>query len=223
MTHPQQPTPKYTVCIPFSGFYESIHSDNIDDVEERLCSDDHGEVDSTAAHELYMACDYRKVFLHYAQEYAHDFAIFSEVPSLKFVALDSPREYNFRTDEIICEISEADVLKMFDTTPREELVDCATARHTSRDGFSSFYDPDISTWGDPLEWDQVQLTTLMQAYMEHEHSWYSKGYSEQNIIEDWNGSGCIDNWLCDAVDAAELRGIFDRMYARRDAAEGATA
>jgi hypothetical protein len=212
-------TTQRTIGIPFSGFYESIHSDNIDHTEEQMFSDDDGEVNSEAAHEFYMACDYHKVHHRYAQEYAADFAAHAELASLKFMALDSPREYNFRTDEIICEIGEADMLKMFDSTPREALVECATARHTSRDGFSSFYDPDISTWGDVLEWDQVQLTTLMQAYMEYEHSWYSKGYSEQNIIEDWSGSGSIDNWLCDACDSAVLQGIFDRMHERREAAE----
>jgi hypothetical protein len=218
-------TTQRTVSIPFTGFYESIHTDNIDRTEETMFSDGHGDFDSTAAHEFYIACDYRKVFHRYAQAYAEDFATYIEMPSLKFIELDSPREYNFRTDKIICEISEVDVLKMFDNTPREALVTCATERHTSRSGFDSFYDPDISTWGDPLEWDHVQLTTLMQAYVEGTHSWarYDQNYSEMNIIEDWSGDGIIENWLCDAVDAAELRGIFDRMYERRDAAEEMTA
>lgn len=212
-------TTQRTIGIPFSGFYESIHSGNIDCIEEQMFQDDDGEYDSEAAHEFYMACDYRKVHHRYAQEYAEDFAIYTGVTSLKFMELDSPREYNFRTDEIICEISEADVLKMFDSTPRESLIEYAAARHTSRDGFSYVYDPDISTWGGVLEWDQVQLTTLMMAYMEHEHSWYSGDYAEMNIVEDWFGSGIIGNWLCDACDSAVLRGIFDRMQERREAAE----
>jgi hypothetical protein len=208
-----------TVIIPFNGFYESIHNHNIDAVEESMFSDDRGEVDSEAAHEFYMACDYRKVHHRYAQEYAEDLAIYIGMPSLKFVALDSPREYNFRTDEIICEIGEADVRTMVDFTPRKALAAHAIERHTSRSGFVSIYDPDISTWGDVMEWDQVQLTTLMQAYMEYEHAWYSDGYAEHTIIEDWSGNGIVDNWLCGACDSAVLEGIFDRMYARRGASD----
>ena len=214
-------TEKRTVQIPFSGFYESIHSDNIDGVEAQMFSDDYGDVDSTAAHEFYMACEYHKVFLKYAQEYAADFAIYIDMPDLKFLALDSPREYNFETDVIVCEIAEADVLKMFDATPREVLTACAKERHTPCSGFDSYYIPDFSTWGDPLEWDQVQLTTLMMAYVEHEHAWYSGQQAiESEIVEDWNGSGIIDNWLWEACAPEVQQGIFDRMHERLEAAEG---
>jgi hypothetical protein len=100
-----------TIIIPFSGFYGSLHSSLLDDAETQLFSDDQGTVHDTLQERFYRACDYRHVHTQYAKAYAQAFAEKLELP-LTFESLQSPREYNFTTDRIFCNIDDETISKV---------------------------------------------------------------------------------------------------------------
>lgn len=89
-----------------------------------------------------------------------------ETLSLKFAAMDSPKEYNFSTDAIYADIPESVIAKLWvisEADNHESLTATAKRRHSSRDGFISFYNRDWRQWGELPEWDHNQLQTLLIA------------------------------------------------------------
>jgi hypothetical protein len=78
----------------------------------------------------------------------------------------SPREYNFTTDRLFAKFSLSDLETIRQRLDAAELAQEARERFTSRSGFISFYDPDVSTWPEALEdWDHNQLGTLVRAFV----------------------------------------------------------
>ena len=150
--------------IPFSGFYSSLHDELINQAVDSLAQDDVGDPIPERVEQINKMIDYRKVLLTYSQLYVEEFCKNFSV-ELKFLELDSPREYNFTTDKVVCEISEDEVERIFDLVSSEELTRVAKERHTSCSGFSSFYDPDWTTWGAPDTWEPQQLCTLLMAHV----------------------------------------------------------
>lgn len=156
----------HTICVPFSGFYETDHNLLLDVTEQSWFSDDIGSlVYDTLYKKFTQVCDYAHAFNGYSRLYTQGFADKFELTTLKFESLDSPLEYNFTTDRIFCTIGESEIERMFKECPPELLTQYALARHTSYDGFSSSYDPDYITWGDVLTWDHNQLETLLTAWI----------------------------------------------------------
>jgi hypothetical protein len=208
-----------TLIIPFSGFYGSWHFAQFDDAEEQLFADDYGDVNHTLRERFYRACDYRHAFEQYAKAYATEFADATDLP-LVFESLQSPREYNFRTDRIFCTVGDATIAKLHAETSPDTLRDVAARNHTSRSGFSSFYSPDTLTWGHLDTWDHNQLTTLLEA-------WLYKLYNpdpdgdifpqdlQLDLMEGYAGNGWLDAWLCQAPEAAKIVNIA--CYLRRRA------
>ena len=114
---------------------------------------------SKATREQYKAAE-----VEYCKEYTEAFSKLIGIP-LKFNDMTSPREYNFMTDRIFAEISEADVEKL------KEIVDPIAIRlyvrnhFTSYDGFSSFYDNDYDRWLKQDEpFDHNQIGALLDCY-----------------------------------------------------------
>ena len=55
--------------------------------------------------------EWRLAYIEYSKEYVVKFN--GELNTdIKFLELDSPREYNFETDVIICEVSRKDIIKI---------------------------------------------------------------------------------------------------------------
>jgi hypothetical protein len=150
---------------------------------------------------------------YYAQAFAHEFTL----PSLQFESLQSPREYNFSTDRIFCEISADDVDKMLDTVLLVDLVAMVRELFTSRDGFISFYSPDLKEWGLSSTWDHNQVGALLLVYVEHisGESWGSSN-QEYDLMESAQCNGYFEEWLSDSnpTEFARLWRVADYLRAR---------
>lgn len=196
--------------IPFAGFYNSIHNANIDDAENQLFTDrDTGTENNEGLQARFSdKCDYWKVYDKYARVYAEHFAEDFKIPSLKFVELDSPREYNYSTDVIVCSISRADLRAVYKSVDKKELADHVRENCTSRSGFMSFYDPDLSTWGYVDKWEMPQIKLLLDVHCAGEVGDFSE--HEVYCMESYSGNGYFDNWLSEACP------ISNRLFAIHD-------
>ncbi len=160
---------KREVFIPFCGFYESWIDAMIDDHLEQEAEEFGIVIDQ----------NFRINFESIAREYVDLYeATLHEImdgegrgfdtPRLTFKELISPREYNFETDHILCEVD--DVAKLWAArqciTGMDSLQQDIEDRFKSRDGFASFYDDFVSEWQDkPLEeWDCNELSILLPSF-----------------------------------------------------------
>ena len=116
---------KIDFSLNFGGFYHSEHSETIENNIESYGYD---------CEEI----DYKKTHLNYCDSYLNRLSEELEI-DLIFIQLDSPREYNFTTDKILCSISENDFNTLLDVYDTKELFDNIEEHSKSRDGFSSFY------------------------------------------------------------------------------------
>jgi len=114
--------------LPFGGFYESIHSENID-----------FQIDSQSID--WETVNYKETYKLYSKEIVDHINNHLDL-DLKFIALNSPRFYNYTTDKIDCEINYIDYINFvndnLDSAARDYIIDACK----SRDGFVSFY-PDL--------------------------------------------------------------------------------
>lgn len=150
--------------IPFSGFYHSMHDHSLDYALEQMFSDDRGDPNEGLTSRAWDLVKWGMTHELYARAYVENFASEFEVP-MTFDELNSPREYNFVTDRIFVEVSVKDVRRVYDEivkVRRLDLVLMAKEMFTSRSGFSSFYSPDIESWGEVESWDHNQLLCLFQ-------------------------------------------------------------
>ena len=128
----------------FNGFYgslfESIIDNSVDDylecneVEYDDCDFNYDEIRTE------IATDYSK----YVSDQLNELEIKN---TIKFIAIDSPRTYNFENDEIVIEleINIVDVLlKLYNYL--DEFRDYILQRFTSRDGFISFVSNNSHDW-----------------------------------------------------------------------------
>jgi hypothetical protein len=159
--------------IPFPGFYESILSDELDNVEEqeveRMIEDEWDGFEAGQIHEVLMDhADYRGMHNDLAKAYVSRFEdwLNEELDldiHLDFSTMSSPREYNFTTDRVFVNISRSDLAKLYRKVGRQVVRDEAKKHFTSRSGFISFYSPDISDWGPIREWDYNQIGMIFEA------------------------------------------------------------
>lgn len=188
--------------IPFSGFYNSIHDDEL---QSPLMRD--FENNDAILYEAIYLVDWQKVQTEYAQEYAQNFANCFGLLTLRFESLQSPREYNFATDRIFCHIDCAEVKRILEKTDRKVFGKKAREMFTSRSGFISFYDPDISTWGDVETWDYNKIFCLLSAYVEQEHPTDWDMWAEGALMEDWVCNGHLDSAIL-ATNPQKLDRLF---------------
>ena len=118
-------TQKTEFSLNFGGFYHSEHSETIENNIEAYGYD-------------WEDVDYKKTHLNYCNSYLNKLSEELEI-NLKFIQLDSPREYNFTTDKILCSISENDFNTLLDVYDTKELYNYIEEHSKSRDGFHSFY------------------------------------------------------------------------------------
>ena len=169
------------INIPFAGFYNSWYSAELDAVQERFVE---YEVEKNPGlnpdipnEALWHCADYGKAYDHIARAYVDQFNqhLIDEYEldlDLKFESLQSPREYNFQTDRIFCEISEENVRKLREAVSDPALRHAIKERFTSRSGFISSYDNDLDDWStDLLTWDHNELGTLLVALLDDDEGW----------------------------------------------------
>lgn len=188
-----------STTIPFSGFYESWHSEEIDDVLVQLFDDEDGNPNWESYEDLCSTCEWSKVFLEYAKTYTKEFADLFDV-KVAFMKVESPREYNFTTDRIIAAIELAEVRRLWKAVPKSILYEKSKERHTSYPGFHSFYDPEF-VHNTPLpEWDMNMVGTLLEAWVQ----WKTEDGDvceewEREIMADARANGYVDSWIIDAT------------------------
>tara|TARA_R110000824_G_scaffold357640_1_gene545215 strand:- start:754 stop:1251 length:498 start_codon:yes stop_codon:yes gene_type:complete len=117
---------KETFLLEFGGFYESIHSDNVENQIESWGYD-------------WEKVDYRKTCIDYSKNLL-DYLNFELDFNLEFIDLISPKEYNFTTDKIECSISEKEFKKLKkEYINNKTFIDWLDNDSKSYDGFVSFY------------------------------------------------------------------------------------
>lgn len=135
------------VTVNFGGFYDTVH----DDLVERALAceidggvDDDGEINGDVMWDVPSAV-YKQANVLYCKEWLE---LFNEWVGLglKFDHLASPRFYNFATDVIIADYSDADYTNVEKYITDFQLED-ALAQHvktvtTSCDGYHAFYSVD---------------------------------------------------------------------------------
>lgn len=179
-------TEKVIINLPFAGFYETIYSSEIDTAQDQDAEHLAEQEESKQPPELRLSkeeiselffkfTDYRVAYRHVAREYVEAFSAVAKSDAdlrldLQYESMDSPREYNFKTDRVYAHISWGTVLRLFALSKRDNHAKLAATireRFTSYDGFHSFYDNSLQTWLDkPLaEWDHNELCTLLIAVL----------------------------------------------------------
>lgn len=208
---------KMEIIIPFMGFYQG-HETDIEHTLEQDCSDDSGDLlEGLDFDQVNDSIDWQAVYIGYSKLYTEGFKNWInengaiELDSLTFKELDSPKEYNFATDRIICDVSLEDIIRLYSIVDKKLLIKTIEERHTSRSGFYSFYSNDVNEWPILLaEWDSIQLETLLIAYC-NELGFYSD-VNEYYLMEDSNGNGDINSLLWDNMTSGTVNYLnsFDR-------------
>ena len=183
--------------LPFSGFYGSKWSDELDNVENNFIENEAENDDSLDESEISSIVDkcrcYGTQIEYVAQEYVGYFnekfkEEFGIDLGLRFESMKSPREYNFSTDILYADIDEDVVRRLLDDLEESKLADMIRERFTSRSGFISFYSNRIETWKEkPLEeWDYNEVGTLLEAYVAQVEDFEWDVYSamcERNVFD----------------------------------------
>ena len=148
------------VFVSFPGFYESTLSDGIDMAIEYEAEYREGD-DEPTWYGSDFAVDFDAIAGAYLDEYAWELKNRYDVAiNLKFIAVHSPREYNFDTDHLEAELPDSDFLKLIDAVKAAGLWS-GFAQYVKdvlapRSGFIPFYSNDLSKWGGPLTWELPQ-------------------------------------------------------------------
>lgn len=212
---------KLEIEIPFCGFYNS-EAESMIDSEIEQSFDIPGTGNPEIPEDFYDKMSYKKIFIAFCKHYTECFEewLNRELDidiTLTFKDMQSPREYNFSTDRIFCEISEKDIKKLWEIVDVQKLAEVVKNRCTSYDGFCSFYPNtlDKGEWLRPLlKWDYNQLQILLEACFE------SAGVENMDfwdIMEDSNCNGEMDSVIWDNVPPECLQMIDD--YSREQEAK----
>lgn len=128
---------KQEIYIHFGGFYNSIHDAQIENQFEAY----EDNID-TGANER----DYTPTQINYSIEYLKKMEqfLFNEGIETKFnfVRIESPREYNFRTDKIVVNIlknHQKSIINFVNNKFAVELIELVRKQTTRRDGYRPFY------------------------------------------------------------------------------------
>ena len=183
------------INIPFAGFNNFWYSGELDSIEERFVEyevEKNPGLDEQELHDaIYKAADYGKAYDHIARAYVDQFNqhILDEYEldlDLKFESMQSPREYNFETDRIFCEISEENVRKLRSAVSDPALRQAIRERFTSRSGFISSYPNHLEDWPPLEQWDHNELGTLLVALLDDDEDWDWKiweGMQDRNVFD----------------------------------------
>lgn len=161
---------KIEIQIPFHGFYESIHSENIDRMIEDGFNYNYDTGDEQEVPDAVWEADvdYDAIHKEYSKEYTEMFGKLFGL-DLKFKELTSPREYNFSTDKIFASIPKEQLAKLrAEVEAHPKWAERVKERFTSYDGFMSFYSNDSKN----EEWtrdvlDECQYEVMLDFWIEH--------------------------------------------------------
>ena len=157
---------KIEVQIPFPGFYNTFLGDEPycaferdnewreEHGEEPLHEPDWGEVNKVIARQ------WTDTFLHDCGMDAE-----SRKAALQTVSIDSPREYNYRTDRVFATVPVGFMAALLAKVDKKGLCEVVKSHCESRSGFISFYPSDYWAWPNITAWDHNHAHLVLQAYM----------------------------------------------------------
>lgn len=140
-----------SVRIDFGGFYESIHDSRITgDIESNLdYIANFLTLDDSKVKKIYSNINFNDIYNNYIVNYCNSLAniILNEFGiSFDFVnlKLDSPREYNFETDVILCEVDKGKIQSLTNiflnsSEYKEDFIKHIEDITTSKSGYIPFY------------------------------------------------------------------------------------
>lgn len=238
-----KPWADYKVAkLPFEGFYESRWSSMVDHEEESNIeyNDERQAEDGIDEHHLHYMdgstyadivqkyIDYSSAYHAIAKDYVGVFsAVASDEMGFKFDALglafenmDSPREYNFRTDTLYAHIHPLvldHLLARSAIDHHESLNQIIERDFTSRSGFSSHYPNDLDAWLDkPFEtWDHNEYGALIEAMCEYGDAMAWEIYERIDDGSSQYWSDCVD-WAKVEADIQEYRDEKDKEARAED-------
>jgi len=217
---------KLETTIPFSGFYESIHGSLLDDEQESIFHNDHGDIiSSELVDRFWVAFNCSQAMNHYAENYCETFAHELGLETLEFQSLSSPKYYNYETDRIFASIDLAEVKSIYEKIDKKELRDYINKRFTSYDGFHSFYPNDLDEWPTDLtEWDCNHVGTLLAVYFKQENDENSYQDLEYNLLDNAHEIAmyAIDHALSqdENKEALRIANIANYLRTRENRVEG---
>ena len=197
---------KLESTIPFDGFYESFISADIEhqiELDTRYYSElyDLNEFEEELLCNSFLNVNSYKFYNQIAKDYTNfyiddlnaklNYAYPDKGFTLKatYKCLESPREYNFKTDRIFIEIEEnhaVDFIEHIVQNYKKELKQKIEDRFTSISGFISFYKNSLDLWTkDFKEWDCNMIGTCFELFdLEEEDINYSlREYLTESISE----------------------------------------
>lgn len=223
MTTNKAPKTTFETLLPFSGFYQALFEDELDQVIEYV-TDELDDDTNSKVWDLYSdGMDYRKAFNDIAKDYAdwlvnklHDelkqegFNI-GEIPKDFNSELQSPKEYNFTTDKIWVDLPPNAIPNPtdFDNMHPEygmlaKLDDEIRQAYTSRDGFISFVSNQVSEAllnGDFIEADPYHNSSyvmlLCEYYFSTDDTPYIANQLEWDFINEVSGNGLFFNLVAE--------------------------
>lgn len=178
----------FNVEIPFSGFYCSVHDEELDHQLETYLTGYDVDGEDTEV-------DWGAVRLAYSVAYSSAVKELDDsLNGLEFNSLTSPKAYNFSTDRIHCDIPAVDILNIYTIVTiqnREQWVNYVHYRLKPCDGFAPFYSNDFTNdW--PLlvsEWEPPQISLLLEFYIKEVLGELESQLDEYAILEDYMGNG----------------------------------
>lgn len=214
-----------TTLPQFHGFYESCHDQQLDMALENIMGDSSGcsPISDKLSNDVHIHLNWQHVFEAYAARYAEDFCDKLKAHcgvEMTYKDMQSPKEYNFTTDRLFCEIDGVNLVKLEQWVSKHckaEFLEVCKESFTSRSGFISSYSPDYDDWPDLLDWDHNQIGALIQTVANHMargDEWDTD--DELALVEDYSGSGLLDNWIFGKGQSSEAIRIMNiACYLRR--------
>lgn len=157
---------KIEVQIPFPGFYNTFLGDEPSSAFERdnEWREENGE-------EPLPEPDWHKVNQAIVKSWVENFLrdcgmdLASLKPALQTVSLDSPKEYNYRTDRVFTTVPTGFMATLLAKVDKKGLCEVVKSHCTSRSGFVSSYPSDYWAWPSIKSWDHNHAHLVLQAYM----------------------------------------------------------
>lgn len=199
---------KIEIELPFSGFYESLHDQFLEDAIESAFNYDYDTGEEVELGDDYDKArwdadiNWQEIQENYSKAYVEEFGQEFDL-DLEFVAMTSPKYYNFSTDRIFANVPLGQIERI--RKEAEAHVDYAEfikERYTSYDGFWSNFSNDSNDedWTKE-ELDPVQYRSILDFWIEK----ISDAHEDWDVflMDDFRGNGGILNLVDDAITAIE--------------------
>lgn len=190
--------------LPFSGFYESIHDQEIDDAIEREFSynyetDEEQEITPEVSDAIYAAdVNWQEIREEYCKNFVEAFGDKYEL-TLTYDALWSPREYNFSSDRLFALIPREEIDKIRkEVEAHAEWPAHVEANFKSYDGFISFISNDYKH----EDWTKETLT---EAQYEVIIRYWLNNISVETSSEGWHMD---EVYMCDDFEMSNWDSII---------------